>query len=78
MKSFGWVTAAPRRTRSRSCRTPFVLDRVYIYGDPLVGQKRAIALNARDVTITNSTVRDIKTVGQDTQAIGGWNGPGPY
>ncbi|HEY7054871.1 MAG TPA: right-handed parallel beta-helix repeat-containing protein [Vicinamibacterales bacterium] len=55
-----------------------VLDRVYISGDPLRGQKRGIALNARDVTITNSTIRDIKTVGQDTQAIGGWNGPGPY
>ncbi|MEP6918718.1 MAG: hypothetical protein ABJC89_23970, partial [Acidobacteriota bacterium] len=27
---------------------------------------------------TNSYVSDIKAVGQDTQAIGGWNGPGPY
>jgi hypothetical protein len=56
----------------------FVLDRLYIYGDPLMGQKRGIGLNARDVQITNSTIRDIKTVGQDTQAIGGYNGPGPY
>jgi Viral BACON domain/Putative binding domain, N-terminal len=56
----------------------FVLDRLYIYGDPLMGQKRGIGLNARDVTITNSTIRDIKTVGQDTQAICGWNGPGPF
>lgn len=56
----------------------FVLDRLYIYGDPLQGQKRGISLNARDVTITNSTIRDIKTIGQDTQAICGWNGPGPF
>jgi len=55
-----------------------VLDRIYMYGDPLQGQKRGIGLNAKDVAITNSTIRDIKTIGQDTQAIGGYNGPGPY
>jgi hypothetical protein len=55
-----------------------VLDRVYVYGDPLLGQKRGISINARDVTITNSTVRDIKGVGQDTQALNGYNGPGPF
>jgi hypothetical protein len=56
----------------------FVIDRVYVHGDPLVGQKRGIALNASDVTIRNSYVNDIKAVGIDTQAIAGWNGPGPY
>jgi hypothetical protein len=56
----------------------FAIDRVYIYGDPLLGQKRGIALNARDVTITNSYISDIKAIGQDTQAIAGWNGPGPF
>ena len=55
-----------------------VLDRVYVYGDPLLGQKRGISINARDVTITNSTVRDIKGVGQDTQALCAYNGPGPF
>jgi hypothetical protein len=54
------------------------LDRVYIHGDPQLGQKRGIALNARSVTIRNSYISDIKAVGFDTQAIGGWNGPGPY
>jgi hypothetical protein len=55
-----------------------VLDRLYIHGAPLLGQKRGIALNARDVTIRGCHISDIKAVGQDTQAIGGWNGPGPY
>jgi hypothetical protein len=54
------------------------LDRVYVHGDPLQGQKRGIALNGRIVTIRNSYVSDIKAVGVDTQAIGGWNGPGPF
>ena len=54
------------------------LDRVYVHGDPIQGQKRGIALNGRIVTIRNSYVSDIKAVGIDTQAIGGWNGPGPF
>lgn len=54
------------------------LDRVYIHGDPLMGQKRGVALNARSVTIRNCHISDIKAVGMDTQAIGGWNGPGPF
>ncbi|HUR33049.1 MAG TPA: right-handed parallel beta-helix repeat-containing protein [Vicinamibacterales bacterium] len=54
------------------------LDRVYIHGDERVGQKRGIALNASRVTIMNSYVDGIKAVGQDSQAIAGWNGPGGY
>ena len=54
------------------------LDRIYMHGDPLYGQKRGIALNGRSVTIRNSYISDIKAVGFDTQAIGGWNGPGPF
>jgi PKD repeat protein len=55
-----------------------VLNHVYVHGDPHIGQKRGIALNAAAVTISDSHVSDCKGVGQDTQAIGGWNGPGPY
>ena len=55
-----------------------MLNHVYVHGDPHLGQKRGIALNAATVTISDSYVSDCKGVGQDTQAIGGWNGPGPY
>jgi hypothetical protein len=55
-----------------------IFDRVYIHGHPLYGQKRGIALNAATVTIRNCYISDIKAAGFDTQAIGGWNGPGPY
>jgi hypothetical protein len=54
------------------------LDRLYIHGDALMGQKRAVALNGAGVIIRNSYISDIKAVGIDTQAIGGWNGPGPF
>jgi len=55
-----------------------VVDRVIVAGDPLLGQKRGIALNAARVSIVNSYINECKAVGQDSQAIGGWNGPGPY
>jgi hypothetical protein len=56
----------------------FELDGLIIRGDAARGQKRGIALNSAQTTIRNSDIRDIKTEGQDSQAICGWNGPGPY
>lgn len=55
-----------------------IVDRVYMHGDHLAGQKRGIALNSGETTIVNCYISNIKGVAQDTQAIGGWNGPGPY
>src|SRR5437763_1694214 len=55
-----------------------VFDRVYIHGDATKGQKRGIALNSASTTITGSYISDIKAVGMDSQAICGWNGPGPF
>jgi hypothetical protein len=55
-----------------------VLDRVYIHGDPLHGQKRGIALNSGETSILNCYISGIRAIGQDSQAIAGWSGPGPY
>ena len=55
-----------------------VLDRIYIHGDPTYGQKRAIGLNSASTSILNSYISEIKAIGQDSQGIAGWNGPGPY
>ena len=53
-------------------------DRVYIHGDPVAGAKRGIALNGATVSVRNSYISDIKSNWQDTQALMGWNGPGPF
>jgi len=58
--------------------TDLTIDRCYIHGDAARGQKRGIALNSAATTITGSYIAEIKAVGVDTQAIAGWNGPGPY
>ncbi len=55
-----------------------IIDHCYIHGDPISGQKRGIALNSGKTDIVDSYVSDIKAIGIETQAIAGWNGPGPY
>jgi hypothetical protein len=61
-------------------RTPrdLIVDRCYIHGDAVRGQKRGIALNSAATTVVGSHISDIKAAGQDAQAIAGWNGPGPF
>jgi Right handed beta helix region len=55
-----------------------VFDRVYVHGERTTGQKRGIALNSGSTQIINSYFEDFKLVGQEAQAIAGWNGSGPY
>ena len=54
------------------------VDRSYLHGDPANGQRRGIALNSGDTSIINSYFADFKGANQDTQAVCGWNGPGPF
>jgi hypothetical protein len=53
-------------------------DRVYVHGDPSAGSKRGIAMNGINTTVENSYMSAFTSTWQDTQAIAGWNGPGPY
>lgn len=54
------------------------VDRCYIHGAPGREQKRGIAMNSASTSILSSYISDIKADGQDSQAIAGWNGPGPF
>jgi hypothetical protein len=55
-----------------------VFDRAYIHGDHKKGGRRGVAMNGRDLAVINSHLSDFKEVGADSQAIAGWNGPGPF
>lgn len=82
LNGYGDVIAlgAGDASQTQLAQVPYalVLDRLYVHGDPVVGQKRGIALHSRDTTIINSSVTECKAIGQDSQAIGGFNGPGNY
>ena len=55
-----------------------VVDRCYLHGDPAKGTRRGVALNARRAAVVDSHLADFKEAGADSQAIAGWNGPGPF
>lgn len=55
-----------------------VIERCYLHGDPLVGTRRGIILNSAATMVVDSWLADFKMVGGDSQAIIGWEGPGPY
>jgi len=55
-----------------------IIDRCLIRGDPRKGSRRGVALNGAHAAVIDSHIADIKEVGADSQAIAGWNGPGPF
>jgi hypothetical protein len=55
-----------------------VLDRVYVHGQPTTNFVRCVALNSARSAVVNSWISDCHARGFDSQAIAGWNGPGPY
>ena len=55
-----------------------ILDRLWIHGFQTQDLRRGISLNTAETSIINSYISDIHGIGADTQAICGWNGPGPY
>lgn len=55
-----------------------VIDRCYIHGFNTQDVQRGVSLNSAETTISNSYIAEIHGVGYDTQAIAGWNGPGPF
>jgi hypothetical protein len=55
-----------------------IIDRCYIHGDPVVGGRRGIVLNSSASAVIDSYLADFKEVGADSEAIMGWNGPGPF
>ena len=55
-----------------------ILDRCYIHGNKLGGVARGVALNSARSAVIDSYISEIHGLGFDTQAICGWNGPGPF
>jgi len=55
-----------------------ILEQCYIHGHPSSNVSRAIALNSAHTAIIDSHIAEVHGVAMDTQAIGGWTGPGPF
>jgi hypothetical protein len=55
-----------------------IIERSILHGDPREGTRRGIAMNARHMAVIDSRLTDFMEIGADSQAIGGWNGSGPF
>jgi hypothetical protein len=55
-----------------------IVDRCYIHGNPTDNARRGVAVNSASTAVIDSYISDIHEVGADSQAIAGWNGPGPF
>jgi hypothetical protein len=55
-----------------------IVDRCYIHGQPKVNVFRGLLLNSAFSAIVDSHVSEIHVAGFDSQAVLGFNGPGPF
>ena len=55
-----------------------VLDRCFIHGSASLNLRRGVALNSASTAIVDCYISDCHDSGSDSQAIAGWNGPGPF
>ncbi len=55
-----------------------IFDRNYIHGQPTTHVKYGISFDGMHIAAIDSYISDIHAAGQDSQAIRGINGPGPF
>jgi hypothetical protein len=55
-----------------------IVDRCYIHGNPSDTSRRGVALNSASTAVIDSYISECHEAGADSQAIAGWNGPGPF
>src|SRR5215470_15276659 len=55
-----------------------IIDRCYIHGAADGNARRGVMINSASTGIIDSYISEIHEVGADSQAIAGWNGPGPF
>jgi hypothetical protein len=53
-------------------------DRCYVHGQPTGGIKHGMCIDGQRIAIVDSYISEIHAVGEDCQAICGFNGPGPF
>jgi uncharacterized protein YjdB len=58
--------------------TNIILDRVYVHGHSALNLSRCVALNSASTGVIDSYLAECHASGFDSQAICGWNGPGPF
>jgi hypothetical protein len=56
----------------------FVIDRSYVHGHATLDSQRCVAVNSASTAVIESYLDECHYMGADSQAVIGWNGPGPF
>ncbi|HUE84269.1 MAG TPA: hypothetical protein VMM84_19370 [Pyrinomonadaceae bacterium] len=78
VKIYDLVRIGDSRQTAADVPHDFIIDRSWIHGWPTQDVQRGVSLNGAEITISNSYISEIHGRGYDTQALCGWNGPGPF
>ena len=73
-----YLEAEDGQTSLSQVPTDIVFDRCYVHGTATGSVRRGIAMNGARIAVVDSYLADFHEVGADSQAISGWNGPGPF
>jgi hypothetical protein len=55
-----------------------VIDRSFVHGTSVLDLRRCVTLNSASSAVIDSYISDCHSRNSDSQAIWGWNGPGPF
>ena len=75
---YGLIEIGLKETSVDALPHHVIIERCYLHGDPRLGSRRGVALNGAHLAVIDSYLADFKEIGADSQAIAGWNGPGPF
>jgi uncharacterized protein (TIGR03437 family) len=78
VKVFSIINLGETQTSLAQLPHNIIVDRVYIHGSATADVRRGIALNSASSAVIDSYISDCHERGADSQAILGWNGPGPF
>lgn len=74
----GWVGGGDVQTSLAKVPNDLVLDRLYVHGQTTSNLIRCVVLNSGRSSLVNSYIDQCHARGFDSQAVEGWNGPGPF
>lgn len=79
--NYGLITLGDGSTKQwqlSQVPSDLVIERSYVHGAPSSRVSRCVALNSARTALMDSYVHECHLQGFDSQAIAGWNGPGPF
>ncbi len=75
---FGIVVLGDGSESAPNLPDTIFVERCWIHGLANFDSRRGVQMNGKTQAVVDSTITEIHTQGADSQAAGGWAGPGPF